>query len=243
MAQDATIIGTTTVDGTAFTTQLNAAMAAIETCVFGAIDPANQPGLYTVNPGFLWWNSNFSPAQLQVRNATNDGWITILKLDGSPCAALQALLDAKLPLAGGTLTGALLLAADPVVALGAATKQYVDNTSRPAPIRFYQSGNASVANKLAQVVLGRPAQMVAIELYADTAPVGASLTVTLTRKRTSVADDSRSASITTGNNAASVTLGSPMALLQGDRIRFDITSVGSTTPGGNDLMVTARLDP
>ena len=32
----------------------------------------------------------------------------------------------KLPLAGGTLTGPLLLAADPSAALGAATKQYVD---------------------------------------------------------------------------------------------------------------------
>lgn len=32
-----------------------------------------------------------------------------------------------LPLAGGTMTGALLLAADPIVALQAATKQYVDN--------------------------------------------------------------------------------------------------------------------
>lgn len=32
-----------------------------------------------------------------------------------------------LPLAGGTMTGALLLAADPIVAMQAATKQYVDN--------------------------------------------------------------------------------------------------------------------
>lgn len=31
-----------------------------------------------------------------------------------------------LPIAGGTMTGALILASDPVVALGAATKQYVD---------------------------------------------------------------------------------------------------------------------
>jgi hypothetical protein len=31
------------------------------------------------------------------------------------------------PLAGGTMTGALILSADPLVALGAATKQYVDN--------------------------------------------------------------------------------------------------------------------
>lgn len=41
-------------------------------------------------------------------------------------SATQAALDAKLPLAGGTLTGALVLAADPSTALGAATKQYVD---------------------------------------------------------------------------------------------------------------------
>lgn len=40
----------------------------------------------------------------------------------------QALGDARyLQLAGGTLTGALILAADPTVALGAATMQYVDN--------------------------------------------------------------------------------------------------------------------
>lgn len=38
-----------------------------------------------------------------------------------------ALISGLLDKAGGTLTGALILAADPAVALGAATKQYVDN--------------------------------------------------------------------------------------------------------------------
>ena len=38
-----------------------------------------------------------------------------------------------LPIAGGTLTGPLLLAADPGAALGAATKQYVDGTVMAAP--------------------------------------------------------------------------------------------------------------
>lgn len=42
-------------------------------------------------------------------------------------AAAIAELDAeKLALAGGTMTGSLVLSADPTVALGAATKQYVD---------------------------------------------------------------------------------------------------------------------
>ena len=41
----------------------------------------------------------------------------------------QTALDAKLALAGGTMTGALTLSADPSSSLHAATKQYVDNTA------------------------------------------------------------------------------------------------------------------
>ena len=44
-------------------------------------------------------------------------------------SAIQTQLDNKLALAGGTLTGALTLHADPGSALHAATKQYVDNTA------------------------------------------------------------------------------------------------------------------
>lgn len=41
-------------------------------------------------------------------------------------SAIQTQLDGKLALAGGTMLGALVLNADPALALGAATKQYVD---------------------------------------------------------------------------------------------------------------------
>jgi hypothetical protein len=40
--------------------------------------------------------------------------------------AVSAAFTSKLSLSGGTLTGPLILQADPVTALGAATKQYVD---------------------------------------------------------------------------------------------------------------------
>ena len=40
--------------------------------------------------------------------------------------AMQSALDAKLNLAGGTMTGTLVLAADPISTLDAATKNYVD---------------------------------------------------------------------------------------------------------------------
>lgn len=51
--------------------------------------------------------------------------------DGSYYGRLNASWGKTLGLAGGTLTGALLLAADPLVALGAATKQYVDGKTYP----------------------------------------------------------------------------------------------------------------
>jgi hypothetical protein len=42
---------------------------------------------------------------------------------------LQAEINAKLPIAGGTLTGKITLDGDPTQALHAATKEYVDNTA------------------------------------------------------------------------------------------------------------------
>jgi hypothetical protein len=46
--------------------------------------------------------------------------------DGSAYGRLSGVWAKVVPLAGGTLTGPLILAADPSTALGAATKQYVD---------------------------------------------------------------------------------------------------------------------
>lgn len=49
----------------------------------------------------------------------------------SAANAAQATANAALPLSGGTLTGALILAANPTTNLGAATKQYVDSVQKP----------------------------------------------------------------------------------------------------------------
>lgn len=58
---------------------------------------------------------------------TRTGAVTLALADVTGVGgATVAQLGNYLPLAGGTLTGALTLAADPTVALGAATKQYVD---------------------------------------------------------------------------------------------------------------------
>lgn len=241
--QGPTILSTTPLDGTSFTASLNEALTALSSCILGPVDPATQPALYNVQPGSLWWDTTPTPDELKVRNATNDDWVTLLKFDGGPSPTVLALLNAKLSLSGGTLSNFLTLHADPTADLHAASKQYVDETSRPSPLRFLVHGNAAVANKLAQVLITQPCRMTAINVYADTAPAGAALTVTLTRKRTSVADDSRSASMDAGINSLVMPLGTPMVLQAQDRLRFDVTSVGSSTPGGNDLIVTATLAP
>ena len=44
-----------------------------------------------------------------------------------PLAQMNTAVATAVPLAGGTMTGALILSADPTTALGAATKEYVDN--------------------------------------------------------------------------------------------------------------------
>ncbi len=68
---------------------------------------------------------------------------------------LLSQLGSYVPFSGGTFTGALILAADPTTALGAATKQYVDaQTGNYVPLRGnfnsinIQSGSGSIINNI-----------------------------------------------------------------------------------------------
>lgn len=85
---------------------------------------AGTGALQWVNPG----GANSLPAPgtpgyVLVTQAGGAIWSNTLP--GGPYAV--AVAGGYLPQSGGTMTGALNLAADPIVALGAATKQYVDN--------------------------------------------------------------------------------------------------------------------
>src|SRR6516162_9619484 len=82
-------------------------------------------------------NSNYGLVSL-LADVLNGGWIAINSVSGAALTdgpndgfayGRQSTTWARvLPLAGGTLTGSLVLNADPAVALGAATKQYTDNS-------------------------------------------------------------------------------------------------------------------
>jgi len=81
------------------------------------------------NPTF--WIQAASTAQeyaLQAQTAATNAATsaTAAATSATNAANSAAIVAGALPLSGGTMTGALTLAADPLVALGAATKQYVD---------------------------------------------------------------------------------------------------------------------
>jgi hypothetical protein len=73
-----------------------------------AASGANQTLVSTAGP--LQWTTMQVPTDGRLYGLGNGAWSPVL------------------PLTGGTLTGPLYLAADPAAALGAATRQYVDNS-------------------------------------------------------------------------------------------------------------------
>jgi len=88
------------------------------------------------------------------------GGVTIT-LPNAPVLGTDAVnktyADTKLGTSGGTLTGPLVLAADPVVALGAATKQYVDTGFVSKTISTALTSNVNITFAGTGEVLGLPA--------------------------------------------------------------------------------------
>ena len=82
----------------------------------------------------------------ETRAQQNTYWNANIQLPSTTkVTGLDAALAAKLNLAGGTMTGALTLNADPTTNLEAATKQYVDSVG--ASISLQQAYNSSSPKK------------------------------------------------------------------------------------------------
>ena len=78
-------------------------------------------------------------------------------------AAQGTKADNAMPKAGGTFTGAVTLNADPTVALGAATKQYVDSAKTSAT----SSANSYTDTKIAGLINGAPETLDTLKEVAD----------------------------------------------------------------------------
>lgn len=89
----------------------------------------NTSGSYTT---FATLTAGATPTMALASAVTG---VTQSASDNSNKLATTAYADRMVPLAGGTMTGLLVLSADPSAALGAATKQYVDSVAQGLTIQ------------------------------------------------------------------------------------------------------------
>jgi len=128
--------------------------------------------------GIIDFSSEFTNADDPSNNRSK---ISINTIAESKVTNLTTDLAAKLALSGGTMTGNLILNADPTTALGAATKQYVDNsitglTQKPTadtattttlPANTYNNGTSGVGATLTGNANGALASVDGVAPYAN----------------------------------------------------------------------------
>lgn len=134
-----------------------AAGSASQVLIGGASSPAwsNTPALsganFTSIPNGALTNSSVTIGSTNIAlgaTATTLAGLTSVT-STTFVGALTGAASSNLLLSGGTMTGALILNADPVTGLGAATKQYVDNTVQglsPKPTAYLATTAALPAN-------------------------------------------------------------------------------------------------
>lgn len=226
-----------TLDGEAFTGMVNAAFEAVSTLFYGASDPRQSSQDYNVTPGFMWWHTGGANGTDVLKVWDGRQWVQLLKIDGNPGSVLQGLLDAKLDLSGGTMTGSLILAADPTQNLEAATKQYVDAASHPDSLAFLIYGEAAVGDNFAARLIDKNCTLTTIRARVGTAPTGAGLTIRISKIPSGSSTPSGSASVTIPAGSTEASASVSLAFSAGDLARLDITSIGSTVAGGSDIWI------
>lgn len=96
----------------------------------------------TANPTFTGTVSGITKSMVGLGSVENTA-----DADKPVSTATQTALNAKLALAGGTMTGDIVLAGAPTQALHPATKAYVDNVS--AGLHIHEAAHAATSNTLA----------------------------------------------------------------------------------------------
>jgi hypothetical protein len=107
----------------------------------------------------------------------------------------------------------------------------------PIPVRLDIQGTAVVANSVAQVLCHATQTFSHIIANSQTAPTGADIIFTINKNGVLAA----TAHITATTNSTVVITwvsGSSFAVVNGDILTFNITQVGSSAAGGNDLLIT-----
>ena len=150
----------------------------------------------TPRDGQLWWDSAGTQLYLRYRDPTNTSWVVAVNqsgiltsppLDGQTYGRKSAEWEPVLPLAGGTMSGALMLYGPPTAANEAVTKAYVDGragSSIPITFPFVGKPSANVAIYIPVAMdMNVPAGLTGTVVYDDVQAT-ANATFTLSRIRT-----------------------------------------------------------
>ena len=145
--------------------------------------------------GLIWINTSFTCPQFQICTVAGATPTWLVIVPGSSGTG-QTLINTgtgiqwgaysdstKLSLSGGTLTGPLILAADPTTALGASTKQYVDaETTRAeaaeATLLPKANNNATLTAPLESAYIVGTALGATANVYVSTNPTDILVTAT-----------------------------------------------------------------
>jgi hypothetical protein len=123
--------------------------------------------------------------------------------------------------------------------------QIIGKMTKPGQyLRFCIQGNASVASKVIQVLMENTARTITrVQAYADTAPVGADLIIDININGTSIwaSTPANRLKITAGSNSGNQTSFDTASIPANTRVSVDIDQVGSSTPGGNDLLINIEI--
>ena len=102
----------------------------------------------------------------------------------------------------------------------------------------FNLGLASVGSKQAQALIPGNLTISVVKIYADVAPTGAALVVDVNKNGVTIfTTQANRPQIASGGHADDSGTPNVVNLAAGDRISVDVDQVGSTIPGGNDLLV------
>jgi hypothetical protein len=161
--------------------------------------------------------------------------------DGSDYGRKNNAWDKVLSIAGGTLTGPLTLSADPVGALGAATKEYVDHIAT-VPIAFVISNMTAAPTINIQMAVGLSiaAGLGGSQAVAQTGPVAA-VTFTLNKTTTAFGTPTALGTIMFAIGAHTATFaGAGGTLAVGDVLQLTTTATDTGFLNGSITVLTTR---
>ena len=141
-------------------------------------------------------------------------------LDGVT-SAIQTQLTARLPLAGGTMTGALTLSGAPTADLHAASKLYVDNVT--AGINFHEAVHTATTEALSATYNN------------NTTGVGATLTANGGQQNTVLVIDGQTMAVGERVLVKDQTTQTQNGI-------YEVTNAGKANPGGNNWILTRASD-